>query len=42
MKGAGYDMEQLLKRPLIAIANSHTEMTAAHNHLRSLRGPCVS
>ena len=36
MKGAGYDTSQLNKRPLIAIANSHTEMTAGHNHLNKL------
>ena len=36
MKGAGYDTGQLNKRPLIAIANSHTEMTAGHNHLNKL------
>ncbi len=36
LKGAGYDMERLKKRPLIAIANSHTEMTAGHNHLNRL------
>jgi dihydroxy-acid dehydratase len=36
MKGAGYDAGNLQKRPLIAIANSHTEMTAGHNHLNRL------
>ncbi|WOJ94703.1 dihydroxy-acid dehydratase [Congregibacter variabilis] len=36
MKGAGYDTKHLNKRPLIAIANSHTEMTAGHNHLNKL------
>ncbi len=36
MKGAGYETERLKKRPLIAIANSHTEMTAGHNHLNRL------
>lgn len=36
MKGAGYDAGNLAKRPLIAIANSHTEMTAGHNHLDRL------
>ncbi len=36
MKGAGYDASTLKKKPLIAIANSHTEMTAGHNHLGRL------
>ena len=36
MKGAGYDVNDLKKKPLIAIANSHTEMTAGHNHLSRL------
>ncbi|MBR9867133.1 MAG: dihydroxy-acid dehydratase [Oceanospirillales bacterium] len=36
MKGAGYDTGELKKKPLIAIANSHTEMTAGHNHLAKL------
>lgn len=36
MKGAGYDTGELKKKPLIAIANSHTEMTAGHNHLGRL------
>lgn len=36
MKGAGYDASALKKKPLIAIANSHTEMTAGHNHLGRL------
>ncbi len=36
MKGAGYDTNELKKKPLIAIANSFTEMTAGHNHLDKL------
>ncbi len=36
MKGAGYETGELKKKPLIAIANSHTEMTAGHNHLAKL------
>ena len=36
MRGAGYDTANLRKKPLIAIANSHTEMTAGHNHLDRL------
>ncbi|WP_116365486.1 dihydroxy-acid dehydratase [Parahaliea mediterranea] len=36
MKGAGYDTNELKKKPLIAIANSFTEMTAGHNHLDRL------
>ena len=36
MKGAGYDTNNLKKKPLVAIANSHTEMTAGHSHLDKL------
>lgn len=36
IKGAGYDMEKIKKRPLIAIANSHSELTAGHAHLKGL------
>ncbi|GGO88888.1 dihydroxy-acid dehydratase [Marinobacterium nitratireducens] len=36
MKGAGYDTNELKKKPLIAIANSFTEMTAGHSHLDKL------
>lgn len=36
MRGAGYDVKELKRKPLIAIANSHTEMTAGHNHLGKL------
>lgn len=38
MEGAGYDANELKKKPLIAIANSHTEMTAGHTHLDRLAG----
>ncbi|MGD9942334.1 MAG: dihydroxy-acid dehydratase [Burkholderiaceae bacterium] len=36
LHGAGYDVGQLKKRPLIAIANSHTELTTGHSHLHQL------
>ena len=36
LKGAGYDANNIKTRPLVAIANSHTEMTAGHNHLNRL------
>ncbi len=36
MRGAGYDTNDLKKKPLIAIANSFTEMTAGHSHLDKL------
>ncbi|MEB2349772.1 MAG: dihydroxy-acid dehydratase [Comamonadaceae bacterium] len=36
LHGAGYDTERLKKRPLIAIANSHTELTTGHSHLDRL------
>lgn len=36
IKGAGQDAEQLKKRPLVAIANSHSELTAGHSHLDRL------
>ena len=36
MSGAGYDTNEFKKKPLIAIANSHTEMTAGHSHLDKL------
>src|SRR5690554_3147409 len=36
LHGAGYDAEGLKKRPLIAIANSHTELTTGHSHLNIL------
>jgi dihydroxy-acid dehydratase len=36
MHGAGYNTERLKERPLIAIANSHSEMTTGHAHLDRL------
>ncbi len=33
LHGAGYSSEGLKERPLIAIANSHTELTTGHSHL---------
>lgn len=36
MHGAGYDTDAIKKRPLIAIANSHTELTTGHSHLNIL------
>ena len=41
LHGAGYDTDQLKERPLIAIANSHTELTTGHAHLDRLaaQGP---
>jgi dihydroxy-acid dehydratase len=36
LHGAGYSTERLKKRPLIAIANSHTDLTTGHSHLRRL------
>ncbi len=36
LHGAGYDTEGLTTRPLIAIANSHTELTTGHSHLNIL------
>ena len=36
LHGAGIDAEQLKTRPLIAIANSHTELTTGHAHLDRL------
>jgi dihydroxy-acid dehydratase len=33
MHGAGYSTDRISKRPLIAIANSHTELTTGHTHL---------
>lgn len=34
--GIGKDSKQINKKPLIAIANSHTEMTVGHAHLATL------
>jgi dihydroxy-acid dehydratase len=36
LHGAGYSTERLQKRPLIAIANSHTDLTTGHSHLGML------
>ncbi|SDT94320.1 dihydroxy-acid dehydratase [Pseudomonas pohangensis] len=36
LHGAGINAERIKKRPLIAIANSHTEMTTGHAHLDRL------
>jgi dihydroxy-acid dehydratase len=36
LHGAGYDTDKLGSRPLIAIANSHTELTTGHAHLDRL------
>ncbi len=36
LHGAGYSTERIKKRPLIAIANSHTELTTGHAHLDRL------
>jgi len=36
LHGAGYNTERLKKRPLIAIANSHTDLTTGHAHLDRL------
>ena len=36
LHGAGYNTDRLKKRPLIAIANSHSELTTGHSHLARL------
>lgn len=36
LHGAGYDTSKFKTRPLIAIANSHTELTTGHAHLDKL------
>lgn len=36
LKGAGYNTERMKSRPLIAIANSHSELTTGHSHLDKL------
>ena len=33
LHGAGFNTDKLRTRPLIAIANSHTELTTGHSHL---------
>jgi len=36
LHGAGFNTDKLKSRPLIAIANSHTELTTGHSHLDRL------
>jgi dihydroxy-acid dehydratase len=36
LHGAGFNTDELRTRPLIAIANSHTELTTGHSHLDRL------
>jgi dihydroxy-acid dehydratase len=36
LHGAGFDTDKFRSRPLIAIANSHTELTTGHSHLDRL------
>ena len=36
LHGAGYNTRRLAQRPLIAIANSHTDLTTGHSHLSLL------
>ena len=36
LHGAGINTDNIAKRPLIAIANSHTELTTGHSHLNLL------
>ena len=36
LHGAGYSSERIASRPLIAIANSHTDLTTGHSHLGML------
>jgi dihydroxy-acid dehydratase len=36
MQGLGVDIDELKEKPLIAVANSHTEFNPGHMHLRSL------
>lgn len=36
LHGSGHDTIKLKDRPLIAIANSHTELTTGHSHLNRL------
>ena len=36
MKGTGLDTSQLGRKPLIAVANSHSELTTGHSHLAGL------
>lgn len=34
--GTGADLEELAEKPIIAVANSHTELNPGHMHLRQL------
>jgi dihydroxy-acid dehydratase len=36
MQGLGVEIEELKEKPIIAVANSHTEMNPGHMHLRGL------
>jgi dihydroxy-acid dehydratase len=36
MGGTGFDTQRLGKKPLIAVANSHSELTTGHSHLHAL------
>ncbi len=36
MQGLGMDIEELKRKPIIAVANSHTDMNPGHMHLRAL------
>jgi dihydroxy-acid dehydratase len=36
LKGTGVDIDELKEKPIIGIANSHTEMNPGHMHLRAL------
>lgn len=36
LHGAGFHADKLKSRPLVAIANSHTELTTGHSHLNRL------
>ncbi|MFW6113656.1 MAG: dihydroxy-acid dehydratase, partial [Actinomycetota bacterium] len=36
MKGLGVDIDELKGKPIIAVANSHTDMNPGHMHLSTL------
>lgn len=36
LKGTGVDLEEVKEKPMIAVANSHTEINPGHMHLREL------
>ena len=38
LQGLGFEMDNLIKKPIIAIANSYTEFNPGHAHLRELAG----